>query len=132
MWPDFLLLFWLLKLTEQDQMIKKQKATTEAETQEEDKKPNKIDQIIVMISAPYQRKPYDEQLELKKELINLDLKNLTKKIRDVIPENDIVPSSYTVNRQESKSTGMICPLIGVIASPVFETYLNKLNFSVGK
>ena len=91
-----------------------------------------VDDQIVMISAPYQSKLYGEQLELKKKQINIDLEILTKKIRDVIPEEDIVPSSYTMNRQKSLSTGMIFPFIGVIASPIVERYLNKLNFFVGK
>jgi len=113
----------------QDPLIKKRKAAEAAEAQGEDKKPRievPIADQIVLKAAPYANKSYDEQLEIKKNDMVKALTNLTREIKKL--NYQIKPY---IRAQEAVNSGLICPFLGVIPSPVHEKYRNKCDFTIG-
>lgn len=112
----------------QDPLIKKRKAA-EAEAQGEEKRPRvevPIADQIVLKAAPYAHKTYDEQLEIKKKDMVKVLTNLTREIKKL--HYQIKPY---IRAQEAVNSGLICPFLGIIPSPVREKYRNKCDFTIG-
>lgn len=111
----------------QDPLVKKRKAE-EARAADE-KKPRvvePIDEQITKKTTPYAGKPYDEQLELKKQDMVKVLTTLSKEIKKAHYQ-----IKHYIRKQEQAYVGLICPLVGVVPSPVVEKYRNKCDFTIG-
>ncbi|GAQ89151.1 hypothetical protein KFL_004920010 [Klebsormidium nitens] len=78
--------------------------------------------------TPWWRTEYAKQLEQKEATIGQLLKRLVRKARKAWPQG--VPSPAWL-RHSKKHTGMACPLLGIVASPVTEGYRNKCEFTIG-
>ena len=85
-----------------------------------------VEEQVIKKSSPYAGKPYEEQLNLKKQDMVKVMKKLTKEIKNA--NSQIQPY---IRQQTADNKGLICPLADVVPSPVQEKYRNKCDFTIG-
>lgn len=109
--------------------MKKRKAA-EADDGEGEKKPKidepSVQEQVTKKASPFAGKPYEEQLQLKKQDMVKVLTTLTREVKKAHYQ-----IKHYIRQQMEANDGLICPLSDVVPSPVLEKYRNKCDFTIG-
>jgi len=89
-----------------------------------------VEQNVNDIVAPLWRKPYPEQLEIKRAAMVKLMLDATRRWRREYGNTLSLPHEC-VDEASGPKTKLFCPLEPILPSPVTEAYRNKCEFSIG-